>query len=168
MRERTSKATEGGANKMEQSTLMLRRVVAPMVALACFALGATAGWADDAEDGRELYIKTCTKCHGLITEDAVSWTPEALLNQAVTMPLGPPLSGVYMRPAGIMEGYPYSRAFRSALENPWVWDEDALNGWLTSTQDFIRGSTMFLKVEDEPRAKIIAYLKRYATYKGDE
>jgi len=153
---------------MERQTSVLRRAAAPILAFLGLVLGAAAGWADDAEDGRELYINTCSKCHGLITEDAVSWTPDALLGQAVTMPLGPPLTSVYLRPAGIMADYPYSRAFRAALENPWIWDEDALDGWLTNTQDFIRSSTMFLKVEDEPRAKIIAYLKRYGTYKGGE
>lgn len=153
---------------MERSTSVLRRATATTLAMLGLVLGAATCWADADEDGRQLYINTCSKCHGLITEDAVSWTPDALLRQAVTLPLGPQLTGVYMRPAGIMENYPYSRGFRAALENPWIWDEDALNGWLTSTQDFIRGSTMFLKVEDEPRAKIIAYLQRYATYKGSQ
>jgi cytochrome c2 len=60
------------------------------------------------------------------------------------------LTGVYMRPADIMPGYPYSKSFR-AMASGWVWDEDALDGWLTSTQDFIRGSTMFPKVEEPVR-----------------
>ena len=123
--------------------------------------------ADALDDGRQLYIDTCSKCHGLITEDALSWTPQALTVPVITLPLGPPLTGVYGRQAGVMPNYPYSRAFRGALENPWTWDEDSLDGWLTSSQDFIRGSTMFLKVEDGPRAKIIAYLKTVAQYRGD-
>ncbi len=79
------------------------------------------------------------------------------------MPLGPSLTGVYMRPADIMPGYPYSKSFQE-MASGWVWDEDALDGWLTSSQDFIRGSTMFLKVEEPMRGKIIAYLKKYARY----
>ena len=129
---------------------------------AMLAFGAPA-WADDAEDGRELYIKVCTMCHGLVAEDTVSWTPQALTVPAVTMPLGPPLTGVYMRPAGIMSGYAYSKSFR-AMATGWIWDEDALDGWLTNTQEFIRGSTMFAKVEEPTRGKIIAYLERYARY----
>ncbi len=129
---------------------------------ALLALGAPAS-ADDDQGARELYLKVCSKCHGLVTEDAVSWTPEALSVPAVTMPLGPTLTGVYMRPAGIMPGYPYSKSFR-AMATGWMWDEDALDGWLTSSQDFIRGSTMFLKVEEPMRGKIIAYLKKYARY----
>ena len=53
------------------------------------------------------------------------------------------------------------------IENPWVWDEESLDLWLISSQAFIRGSTMFLKVEDaDVRQKIIGYLKKYAQYKG--
>ncbi len=59
---------------------------------------------------------------------------------------------------------PYSKSFRAAIENPWNWDEDALDGWLTNSQGFIRGSTMFIKVEEPMRGKIIAYLKKYARY----
>jgi len=121
-------------------------------------------WADDDQEARDLYAKICSKCHGLITEDVLSWTPENLRVSAVTLPLGPSLTSVYMRPAGIMSDYPYSNSFKKMLENGWVWDEDALDGWLTSTQDFIRGSTMFLKVEEPDRGKIIAYLKKYAAY----
>lgn len=124
----------------------------------------TAAVADDAEAGRELYVTTCSKCHGLIVEDKLSWTEDTLFVPAVTLPLGPTLSGVYLRPAGIIEGYAYSRALRE-LASGWVWDEDTLDGWLTSTQEFIRGSTMFLKVEQPARGQIIAYLKRYAEYR---
>ena len=145
----------------------VRRWVAAMALLPAALVFTADASADALDEGRELYIKTCSKCHGLVTEDALSWTPGALLQPAVTMPLGPSLSGIYGRQAGIMPDYPYSRAFRGALENPWTWDEDSLDGWLTSSQDFIRGSTMFLRVEDGPRAKIIAYLKTVAQYRGD-
>jgi cytochrome c len=140
----------------------LRASLAPALFVALLALG-TPGWADDAEDGRELYINVCSKCHGLVTEDAVSWTPRALTVMAVTLPLGPSLTGVYMRPAGIMPGYAYSKSFR-AMVSDWVWDEDALDGWLINAQEFIRGSTMFLKVDEPTRGKIIAYLVKYARY----
>ena len=152
---------------MATTSLRVDRWVAAMALLPAALVFTANANADGLDEGRELYIKTCTKCHGLVTEDALSWTPEALLQMAVTMPLGPSLTGIYGRQAGVMPNYPYSRAFRGALENPWTWDEDSLDGWLTSSQDFIRGSTMFLKVEDEPRAKIIAYLKTVAQYRGE-
>ncbi len=146
-------------------------LIARALARVLFAGGlvavASGAWAEDDEEGRDLYANTCSKCHGLITEDALSWTPNNLRVPAVTLPLGPSLSGVYMRPAGAMSDYPYSRSFRAMLENAWVWDEDALDGWLTSSQDFIRGSTMFLKVEEPTRSKIIAYLKKYALHRPE-
>ncbi len=144
-------------------TLLVRTLAAGALATVAFA-----AWADDAEEGRDHYVLLCSKCHGNISEDALSWRPEALFHQAVTMPLGPPLTGVYGREAGTMPNYPYSNAFKAAIENPWAWDEDSLDGWLLSTQDFIRGSTMFLKVEDDAiRAQVIAYLKKYAQYKPE-
>mgnify|MGYP001197917009 FL=1 len=145
----------------------IRVLAALAVLLPALSFVSTTARADDTEAGRELYIDLCSKCHGLIAEDVISWRPEALLQQAVTMPLGPSLTGVYGREAGIMANYPYSRAFRAAIENPRTWDEDALDGWLYSSQGFIRGSTMFLKVEDDDqRAKVITYLKKYAQHQG--
>jgi cytochrome c2 len=48
----------------------------------------------------------------------------------------------------------------------WLWDNDALAAWLTNSQQFIRGSTMWLKVGEADRAVIIAYLKKYARYRN--
>jgi cytochrome c2 len=65
-----------------------------------------------------------------------------------------------------MEGYKYSRAFRGRAEaNGWVWNDAVLELWLMSSQEFIRGSTMFLKVDQPDRGNIIAYLKKYARYR---
>ena len=134
-----------------------------LTVLMAVASGITARADEDAET-RELYIKTCSKCHGVIQEDELSWRRDYFYQPAVTLPLGPTLTGVYLRPAGIIEGYPYSKAFRE-LASGWVWDTDALDGWLTSSQEFIRGSTMYLKVAEPTRGKIIAYLMKYAHYK---
>lgn len=157
------------AMQREKAMAFVLRRLHVLVALAALvpaiAFMTTGARADDAEDGREHYVLLCSKCHGNITEDALSWRPENLFRHAVTMPLGPSLTGVYGREAGIMSNYPYSRAFRAAIENPFAWDEDTLDGWLYSTQDFIRGSTMFLKVEDDAiRGKVIAYLKKYGQH----
>ena len=59
---------------------------------------------------------------------------------------GARLSGTYGRPAGIIEGYKFPRAFRE-MATGWVWDKDAPDTWLTSTQEFVRSSTMWLKVK---------------------
>ena len=137
------------------------RAIAIVMALSLS--GAAAAASDEA--ARALYVKTCSKCHGLIQEDAQSWRTENMVAPAVTLPLGPTLTGIYLRPAGTVKGYPYSKAFR-AMATGWVWDENALDGWLASTQDFVRGSTMFLRVKEPARGKIIAYLKKYARYRG--
>ena len=137
-----------------------------ILTVGCNAAMSTAALADDAEAGRELYVLKCSKCHGLLTEDKLSWRHENFFVKAVTLPLGPSLTGSYMRPAGIMEGYKYSRAFRErATANGWVWNDAALEIWLASSQVFIRGSTMFLKVDQPDRGNIIAYMKKYARYK---
>jgi cytochrome c2 len=136
--------------------------LAAFAVLSLFAMQ-TASAAED-EAARQLYAKLCSKCHGLIQEDKLSWRPEYLLVPAVTLPLGPTLTGVYERPAGIIEGYLYSRAMKE-MATGWVWDEDALDTWLASTQEFIRGSTMWLKVKEADRKVIIDYLKKYARYR---
>lgn len=118
------------------------------------------------EEARKLYIDNCSKCHGGIGENQTSSSNENLLRFVVMMPIGPPLTGVFGRVAGTVEDYPYSKSFRAMAKNPWVWDEPALDLWITSSQDFIRGSTMFLKVADpEDRAKITGYLKKYSQFR---
>lgn len=152
---------------LRETTVSRLAKAALLAALTLAALptsGIPPAQADEDDAARALYVKVCSKCHGLLQEDTLSWRPETLLVPAVTAPLGPTLNGIYLRPAGIIEGYAYSRAFR-AMATGWVWDEDALDGWLTSSQDFIRGSTMWLKVEDARRGKIITYLKTYARYR---
>lgn len=128
---------------------------------------ATAARADD-QAARELYIDTCGKCHGALATDPVAGWHDGFVIPAVTMPLGPPLAGIYGRVAGTYEGYAYSRAFLEMAQNPWTWGEDELDLWLTDTQAFIRGSTMFLKVPDAgERAAIIGYLRKYAPHTSE-
>ena len=72
---------------------------------------------------------------------------------------------MFGRPAGIIDFYRYSRAFRAALENPWEWDADALDYWVADSQAFISGSTMFVKLPDDTaRANLVAYLEKYAPW----
>ena len=68
--------------------------------------------------------------------------------------------------AGSVEGYPYSWAMQE-IATGWKWDEETLDLWITSTQDMIRGSTMFLRVEGaEDRKVIVDYLRKFAPYEG--
>ncbi len=114
-------------------------------------------------EGRRAFADTCSKCHGLITERRVSQRYGGLLVPVVMSPLGPNLSGVYGRPAGIYAGYRYSDGFKQVAKDI-VWNEESLDRWLTSSQAMIRGSYMFIKVKQPMRAKIIAYLKTFSRY----
>ena len=139
----------------------LRRGAAAIL-MAGFGAGAAA---DEATEGRPHYVEVCMKCHGLLKADPDSWTSRNLASPAVVMPLGPSLADVFGRPAGVVETYGYSRSFREALENPWVWDGDALDAWIADSQAFVSGTTMYVKVPDEAvRARIVAYLAHFAPW----
>lgn len=127
---------------------------------------ATSAQADEFAEGRDLYFDICSKCHGVIMGDPVAWRPENLLTFTVVMPLGPNLSDIVGRTAGIVDGYVYSKAFSEMIQNPWVWDEPTLDLWLTDSQAFVNGSTMYLKADEDTRRKVIDYLKEFAPYKG--
>ena len=71
---------------------------------------------------------------------------------------GPTLRGVFGRKSGSVPGFRYSRAMRAASI---VWDEDSLDQYLKSPQEFIPGNIMpFSGVpESAQRAGLIAFLK---------
>jgi cytochrome c2 len=78
---------------------------------------------------------------------------------AVAPPFGPPLRGVYGRPAGSVEGFPYSRPFKDTLQGV-VWNRDSLDRWITDSQAWVPGSRMFYQQpEAEIRRKIITFLE---------
>ena len=78
---------------------------------------------------------------------------------AVVPPFGPPLRGVVGRPAGSIEGFPYSRAFKRILPGV-VWNRDTLDRWITDSQAWVPGSMMFYQQPDpDIRRKIIIYLE---------
>jgi cytochrome c2 len=78
---------------------------------------------------------------------------------AVALPTGPILRGIVGRPAAIIEGYSYSKAFLQTLKGV-VWSEEELDRWITNSQARVPGSFMFYKQADvEARRKIILYLK---------
>lgn len=139
----------------------LQNCVCGLVLLAAGPVAQAAG--DDDAEGRQLYVDTCAKCHGALTERRTSKLDRDLLVFVVAPPLGPNLSRIYGRPAGTIKGFRYSNAFRKKAEGL-VWDEPTLDRWLTDSQRMIRGSYMFLKVAEPARGKIINYLKSYGRY----
>lgn len=70
---------------------------------------------------------------------------------------GPNLAGVFLRKAGVLEGFRYSPGFAKA---PFVWDEAHLDAWLANPQKLIPGSVMLYRQNDPAiRASIIGWLK---------
>jgi cytochrome c2 len=78
---------------------------------------------------------------------------------AFAPPFGPNLRGVYGRPAGSVEGFQYSFTFMKTLKGM-VWNDAALDVWITNPQAWVPGVYMYYKQPDpEVRRKIILYLK---------
>jgi cytochrome c2 len=78
---------------------------------------------------------------------------------AFAPPFGPHLRGIYMRPAGAVEDFQYSKTFTKTLKGM-EWNDAALDVWITDPQAWVPGVYMFYKQRDvEVRRKIIEYLK---------
>lgn len=94
-------------------------------------------------DGATLFRQQCATCHTI--------DPSEPIRQ------GPPLFRVVGRPAGKVDGFPYSPGLANA---DFVWDEARLNAWLTNPQAMIPDAFMaYRQSRAETRAAIIAYLK---------
>lgn len=92
----------------------------------------------------EILSFACRACHGLAPGDP--------------SPLGPPLHGMFGRPAASLPDFKYSRALK---ESGIVWTEETLDAWLARPDGFIPGNDMafagFRSADD--RRALIAYLK---------
>ena len=106
-------------------------------------LGSQAALAEgDAAKGEKIY-KKCKACHSL---------------EAGKKKVGPSLAGLFGRTAGTVEGFKYSTAMK---DSGIVWDEAALDSFLTKPKDFVPKTRMAfpgLKKEQD-RMDVIAYLK---------
>ena len=112
-----------------------------LISLLLFSL--TAAYADDASEGRDLFLRQCLGCHAFACNKQ-----------------GPRLGGLFGRKAGTAEGYEsYSQELpKSGL----VWSDETLDKWFTDPGRIVPGGVMALngKVEDAAnRRKIIAFLK---------
>jgi len=98
--------------------------------------------AGDADRGEQIY-QACTDCHSLDKND-----------------VGPRHRGVFGRKAASLPDYDYSDALKSANI---VWNEEALNKWLTDPKAVAPGAKMFFHLDNpQDRADVIAYLKERA------
>lgn len=161
---------------------MHRIVIGISILIVCM-VGMTSGTrADDLVEGKMLYQDNCGVCHGLIKSETAHNIPAPTSRQAIRAAwvlrsgavstdasgsthgrlapaYGPPLRGVYGRPAGSMESFMYSPAFKNALQGV-VWNRKALDAWITDSQARAPGARMYYKQPDpEIRRKIIMYLE---------
>jgi len=98
----------------------------------------------DSEHGTTLAMQ-CRACHSF--EDG----GPALV--------GPNLFGIFGRPAGTMDGYPYSPALVAA---DFIWTPKALDAWLAEPSRFLPGNRMVfggLRNADDRNAVIAALLR---------
>ena len=113
--------------------MILTGVVCATIALAASATG--------PGPGRDTFERRCTGCHAL---DKIK--------------VGPPLRGVYGRPAGSDPQFTYSDAVKNASV---TWNDSTLDRWLTDTESVISGNDMAFRLNDAAeRANIIAYLRQ--------
>ena len=145
----------------------IRRLIS--VSAATLTLLSLTTFSAKAKDGRAVYDDTCVRCHGLLSEQS-SWHQfipgdGTTVDLAVVTPQGPTLNGIIVRPAGIIEGYSYSKGMRAFAETGAVWDRETLDTFLTDSRKFVKGTFMILKLGDEDRALVLDYLESFAVYR---
>ncbi len=100
-------------------------------------------YADDASEGRDLFIRQCLGCHAFACNKQ-----------------GPRLGGLFGRNAGSVEDYGY---YSEGLKNnEIVWTEETLDQWFKDPGKIAPQSVMVTngKVEDPTlRRKLISFLK---------
>lgn len=92
--------------------------------------------------GRILYLQ-CVACHALERDEPGK--------------VGPHLLGLYLRPAGSVPGFAYSRPLAEA---GFAWDRDRLDAFLRAPQELVPGSIMaFAGIpRDSDRQALVDYL----------
>jgi cytochrome c len=129
---------------MNLPTRFTSHAVAAAAALAvCFSAGAGRAAGDD-DKGKAAFVRQCAICHTIEKGD-----PDRF---------GPNLSGIVGKKAGVVPGFDYSRAFKSAAN--WEWSEDALGSWIMFPGVMVPGTAMaiFQGVAEKDRDDIVAYL----------
>lgn len=101
--------------------------------------------AQDAEAGKAVFNK-CRACHDI--------------GEGAKNKVGPALTGVVGRKAGMVEGFNYSEAMKNS---GLTWDDAALDEYITDPKKKVPGNKMvFVGVKDETdRKNLIAFLKTH-------
>ena len=115
------------------------------VALAALGFAGTAS-AQDVENGQNVF-RQCRACHQV--------------GAGAKNLVGPPLTAIVGRKAGIAEGFNYSDSNKAAGAKGLVWDEATLLQYLENPLQFMPGTKMaYAGLKDEAdRKDVIAYLK---------
>ena len=102
----------------------------------------------NAKRGKKVAVRQCVACHD-ITEAAVN-------------KVGPPLWGMYGKPAGFAKDYAYSEVhLKKAETDGIVWDQETLDTYIKNPQAMIPGNRMvFPGIEsNKQRRNLIEYMK---------
>ncbi|MET0104943.1 MAG: c-type cytochrome [Sedimenticola sp.] len=100
--------------------------------------------------GKKVAVKQCFACHDITAEKQIR--------------VGPPLWGIFGKPAASVEGYEYSDAQKSKKDSI-VWDEETLHAYLQDPKAIVPGNKMAypisgMKVMSEKQRKnLIEFLK---------
>ena len=122
----------------------------PMASSNVVAMDDAAAVKKMVKRGKKAAVKECFACHD-ITADKQNR-------------VGPPLWGVYGKPAGWVQGYPYSEAHLSKADSV-VWDEVTLDAYLQDPKAVIPDNKMMYPVagmkvmSDKKRKNVIEFLK---------
>lgn len=121
------------------------RAIIPLAMGAILAALAPAAAAQTAPDKGERLFLRCRTCHEIA---------EGKPNK-----VGPNLHGLFGRKAASAPGFKYSEALQNSGV---VWDEKALDVWLTHPTSLVAGTTMaFIGLPDQAdRDALIAYLRK--------
>ena len=127
---------------------MMRKITAAMAVLVVAGFAGSAMADGDAAKGEKVF-KKCKACHAV--------------GDGAKNKVGPELNGIVGRAAGASEGFKYSDALMAKAAEGLVWNEEAIDAFLTKPKEYLKGTKMSfpgLKKEDD-REDVIAYLKTF-------
>jgi cytochrome c len=152
-----------GANALGNMLVRVEPLAHPAIAVATAEKAAPAAAAPEPQvdfktllaqatpaAGEKVFNK-CKACHSI--------------EEGGPIKVGPDLWGVVDRPMANVKGFSYSDGLVAMGAKGDKWTYDALNEWLTSPKDFVKGTKMtFAGLKSaEDRANVIAYLRSQST-----
>jgi len=98
----------------------------------------------------EKAFRACRACHK-VGEGAKNGT-------------GPVLNGVVGHPAGMVDGFKYSKAMKKQADGGLVWTPEQLDAFIADPRGFLKGTRMAYggMKDDDQRAALIAYLATFS------